>query len=87
MHAPLELDDFAKKLGWDIVARYPVYNHNPYENLVLAGTTRRKTRVFINAEFMQYDLKIGIGGMVPHPMAGFGGGVKLFFLAWQESTL
>ncbi len=35
---------------------------------------------------MQYDLKIGIGGMVPHPMAGFGG-VKLFFLAWQESTL
>ena len=77
MHAPLELDDFAKKLGWDIVAEYPVYNHNPYENLVLAGTTRRKTRVFINAEFMQYDLKIGIGGMVPHPMAGFGGGSKI----------
>ena len=26
---------------------------------------------------MQYDLKIGIGGMVPHPMAGFGGGSKI----------
>ena len=29
MHGALERDDFIKKLGEDIVAEYPVYNHNP----------------------------------------------------------
>jgi nickel-dependent lactate racemase len=33
--------------------------------------------VEINAEFMSCDLKIAIGGIVPHPMVGFGGGAKI----------
>ena len=31
----------------------------------------------INGEFMSCDLKIGIGGIAPHPMAGFSGGAKI----------
>ena len=77
MHGALEYDDFAKKLGQDIVREYPVFNHNPYENLVHVGTTSRGFDVEINAEFMKYDLRIGIGGLVPHPTAGFGGGGKI----------
>jgi nickel-dependent lactate racemase len=69
--------DFAKKLGEGVMARFPVYNHNPFDNCVYAGTTARGTRVSINAEVMKCDLKIGIGSIVPHIMAGFGGGGKI----------
>lgn len=77
MHGALEYDDFRKKLGDDIVEEYPVFNHNPYENLVDVGTTTRGFKVQVNAEVMKYDLRIGIGGLVPHPTAGFGGGGKI----------
>ncbi|MEM3927974.1 MAG: lactate racemase domain-containing protein, partial [Archaeoglobaceae archaeon] len=32
-HGTFNRDDFAKKLGERIVESYPVFNHNPYENL------------------------------------------------------
>jgi hypothetical protein len=41
------------------------------------GKTRRGTRVMINSEVARCDLKIGIGSIVPHPYAGFGGGAKI----------
>jgi nickel-dependent lactate racemase len=76
-HGAMDRADFAKKLGEDIPARFPVYNHNPFHNGVYAGTTSRGTRVCINAEVMKCDLKIGIGSILPHIMAGFGGGGKI----------
>ncbi len=68
---------FAKKLGEDILARFPVYNHNPFANGTYVGTTSYQTPIYINAEVMNCDLKIGIGAVVPHPNAGFGGGGKV----------
>ena len=76
-HAAMSLEDFIKKLGADVVRRYRVYNHNPFEHLVEVGTTSRGTRVEINREVMACDLRIGIGGLIPHRSAGFGGGAKL----------
>ena len=76
-HGAMTRGDFMKKLGEDILKRFPVYNHAPFDNCVYAGTTKRGTKVFINAEFMKCDLKIGIGSIVPHIMAGFGGGGKI----------
>ena len=67
---------FRKKLGDEITGRFLVYNHNPYENCTPLGVTSRGTPVSINSEFMSCDLKIGIGGIVPHPY-GFGGGSKI----------
>ena len=69
--------DFAMKLGEDIVSRFPVYNHNPFHNLVNLGKTSRGTPVELNAEVERCDLKIGVGSIVPHPMSGFGGGSKI----------
>ena len=69
--------DFAKKLGNDIVDEYYVYNHNPFSNLTYLGETSRGTPVHINAEYMDCDLRIGIGCIVPHPHTGFGGGAKI----------
>jgi len=76
-HAAMKLMDFEKKLGKEVVQRFAVYNHNPYENCTSLGTTSRGTPVRINSEVMSCDLKIAIGGIVPHDTAGFGGGAKI----------
>jgi len=68
---------FVKKLGEAILARFPVYNHNPFDNCTYVGTTSYGTDIHINAEVMKCDLKIAIGSVVPHPNTGFGGGGKI----------
>ncbi len=69
--------DFIKKLGEETVARFPVYNHNPFNNCTCVGTTSYGTKICVNAEVMKCDLKIAIGSVVPHPNTGFGGGGKI----------
>ena len=76
-HGAMNRLDFARKLGEATLSRFPVYNHDPFDNCVDVGTTTGGTRVLINAEVMKCDLKIGIGSIVPHIMAGFGGGGKI----------
>ena len=76
-HGAMNRLDFIKKLGEDVLVRFPVYNHSPFDNCVYVGTTTLGTKVSVNAEVMKCDLKIGIGSIVPHIMAGFGGGGKL----------
>jgi nickel-dependent lactate racemase len=76
-HGAMNRADFVKKLGEDVLRRFPVYNHSPYDNCIYVGTTGRGLKLYINAEFMKCDLKIGIGSIVPHIMAGFGGGGKI----------
>lgn len=76
-HGACNRIDFAKKLGEKTVEEYPVYNHNPFGSHVDLGRTSRGTPVQVNGEVMECDLKIGIGLVVPHPQAGFGGGAKI----------
>ncbi|MHB1134858.1 MAG: lactate racemase domain-containing protein [Chloroflexota bacterium] len=76
-HRPLMYPEFVAKLGADIVARYPVYNHNVYEHHTFVGTTSRGTPVKVNREFAACDLRVAIGGIIPHPSAGYGGGGKI----------
>ncbi|GAH28599.1 unnamed protein product [marine sediment metagenome] len=77
-HGALDRLDFVKKLGEEVVARFPVYNHNPFANCTYVGTTSTyKTKVYVNEEVMGCDLKIAIGSVVPHGGAGFGGGGKI----------
>jgi nickel-dependent lactate racemase len=76
-HGAMTAYEFAKKLGEDVIGRFNVYNHNPYENCTYIGKTGRGTPVSLNAEFLNADLKIGIGAVVPHQSAGFGGGGKI----------
>lgn len=76
-HRPLIYTEFAAKLGADIVCRYPVYNHSIWENLAYVGTTSRGTPVHVNREYASCDLRLGIGSVIPHGLAGFGGGGKI----------
>ena len=66
-----------KKLGREVLARFPVYNHNPFNKCTLVGTTSYGTPVYANGEVMKCDFKIAIGSVVPHPNSGFGGGGKI----------
>jgi len=76
-HGPLNTSDFVKKLGRDVVARFPVYNHNPFDNCTYVGTTSYGTKAYVNAEVMHCDFKIGIGSVTPHGFAAFSGGGKI----------
>jgi len=78
LHGTMYRRHFVQKLGEDIVARSPVYNHNAFGNCVYAGTTATyKTKIYVNEEVMKCDLKIAIGLVVPHHIAGFSGGGKI----------
>ncbi|HEY51162.1 MAG TPA: DUF2088 domain-containing protein [Dehalococcoidia bacterium] len=78
LHGPMYRRHFVQKLGEDIVARFPIYNHNAFGNCVYAGTTATyETKVYASEEVMKCDLKIAIGLVVPHHIAGFSGGGKI----------
>ncbi len=87
--------DFKKKLGQEILDRFPVYNHHPFDYCTYIGKTDRGTPVSINKEVMACDLKIGIGSIVPHSFSGFGGGGKMILpgvahidsIAYNHGTL
>lgn len=76
-HGTYDRDDFAKKLGEEVVESYPVFNHNPLANLDYLGETSAGTPVEINSEVMSYSLKIGLGCILPHPQFGYSGGAKI----------
>ncbi|MGQ9679843.1 MAG: lactate racemase domain-containing protein [Candidatus Bathyarchaeia archaeon] len=69
--------DFVKKLGEDIAGEYPCFNHNPYEYLEYLGETSRGTPIYVNAEYMSCDLRIGVGTILFHRLMGFSGGGKM----------
>jgi len=76
-HGALTRLDYVKKLGEAVLKRFPVYNHNHYENCMYLGETSRGTPVAVNTEVMRCDLKIGIGCILPHRLTGFSGGGKI----------
>ena len=76
-HGAMNRIALEKKLGKEVLERFCVYNHNPYENCTFLGYTSQQIPVAINTEFMNCDVKIGIGCIVPHRINGFGGGGKI----------
>jgi len=76
-HGAHTANDFRKKLGEEVLDRFPVYNHHPFDFCTYLGKTSRGTPLSINKEVMACDLKIGIGSIVPHAFSGFGGGGKI----------
>ena len=76
-HGTFDREGFVAKLGERMVENYPVFNHNPYQNLDYLGETSFGSPIEINAEVMSHPLKIAIGSILPHPQFGFGGGAKI----------
>jgi nickel-dependent lactate racemase len=76
-HRPMNRYDRILKLGKEIVDTMRIENHHPYENLTNVGQSSMGTPIDINTTYYKADLKICVGGVVPHPLAGFGGGAKI----------
>jgi nickel-dependent lactate racemase len=76
-HRPMTRADLVKKVGQEIVWRIKIENHNPYENLVHVGESKSGTPIYLNKTYRDAGLKIAIGTVVPHILAGFGGGAKI----------
>ncbi len=76
-HRPMVREDFIKKIGLDVLERINVENHHPYLNLVYVGDSKLGTPIHVNKTYFEAELKITIGSVVPHLVAGFGGGAKI----------
>ncbi len=76
-HRPMQRADFLKKIGPDVLARCRVSNHFSGDNCTLVATTSYGSPVEINNEYLDCDLRILVGSIIPHAAAGFAGGAKL----------
>lgn len=79
MHRPNDRDELIEMVGQTIVENYRIENHHG-QNLIehtYLGDTPRGVPVWIDTRYVEADLKITVGLIEPHFMAGFSGGRKL----------
>ncbi len=78
-HRPMSREEKIKKLGQDIVENYIIHDHDAYngKNLVTVGETSLGVPIQVNRLLMEFDIKIGLGHIVPHRNVGFSGGAKI----------
>lgn len=78
MHSPTLDEDLKYILGEQIIGKYSVVNHDPYDddNLLYLGETKAGIPIRVNRVYCQSDIKILTGLIEPHFMAGFSGGRK-----------
>jgi nickel-dependent lactate racemase len=77
-HEIMEREALEMKLGKSVATTYKVVQHNAWQSdLVPIKIHEDGGIVKINPEVAQADLRIGISSILPHPMAGYGGGPKI----------
>jgi nickel-dependent lactate racemase len=79
LHRPSTSAEQDLMLGSDIVSQYRVVDHRASirEEQQYLGITKKKTPVFIDERYIEADLKLTVGFIEPHLMAGFSGGRKM----------
>jgi lactate racemase len=77
-HVPMTDEALESRLGRDVIARYRLVQHNAWgDNLVPVSLPGGDQVVKVNPEVAKADFVIGISSILPHPMAGYGGGPKI----------
>ena len=77
MHRRLSRADMEQKVGKEVVERFEVKNHENDMNLLPLGKSKKGTPVWINQTVVEADVRIAIGSVCAHPVAGYGGGAKI----------
>ena len=79
LHRPSTAAELDLILGEAIVSRYAVVDHHAsiLAEQKFLGETARKTPVYIDRRYLEADLKITVGFIEPHLMAGFSGSRKM----------
>jgi lactate racemase len=77
-HEAMRKEALEARLGSGILSQYRVVQHDAWQdNLVPVTIPGDERALKINPEVAQADLRIGISSILPHPMAGYGGGPKI----------
>ena len=77
-HQVASAEEIAKKVGPKLPENIRIIAHDmTKDDLVPLGKTSRGTPISVNRFVMEAELKIGVGGIYPHPTAGFSGGSKI----------
>ena len=77
-HRPMKPSEVKSKYG-EVVEQVEVVNHDfaDREKLVFLEKTKQGTPIWINREVYEAEVRIGIGDIVPHNLAGWTGGAKI----------
>jgi nickel-dependent lactate racemase len=80
-HPPETPEALAKKVGARVARTIKVVPHDCRRDLVNLGLSPGGLPLQVNRTLMSCDLKIGVGCIYPHPIAGFSGGSKIILPA------
>ena len=76
-HRDMTEDEILERFGEEIVNRVVIENHDCNSNLVDKGVTRRGTRILVNKNVLDADIRIAVGASLPHHPTGWSGGAKM----------
>jgi len=78
-HREMTKKELVTKLGDEVINRVEVLNHNAWDKrkLIYIGKTTSGIPIWLNRDYYDADIKIGIGNIVPHPVSGWSGGSKI----------
>lgn len=74
-HRPMTRQEMQIKVGPWVLNHVQVLNHSPHSADLVTIPDAEQT-IKINKHFMDADLRIAVGCIVPHTLAGFSGGAK-----------
>ncbi len=69
--------EILERFGQDIIDQIEIKHHDCQGNLVNRGITKRGTRIVVNKDVLNADIRIGVGGVLPHHPVGWSGGAKI----------
>jgi lactate racemase len=76
-HIPIKQGELEQRLGSDVLSNYTIVQHNAWQDDLVPVPLNDGQVMKINPHVALADLKIGISSILPHPMAGYGGGPKI----------
>jgi len=77
-HEAMKREALEARLGSSVLSNYKVVQHNAWQSdLVPIQVPNHGGVVKISPVVARADLRIGISSVLPHPMAGYGGGPKI----------
>lgn len=79
LHRPNEGDELVEMVGARIAEHFRIENHfgQALDQHTYLGQSPRDVPIWIDSRYVEADLKISVGLIEPHLMAGFSGGRKL----------
>lgn len=76
-HRPMTNDEILERFGREVTGQIEIKHHDCHNNLVNRGITKRGTRIVVNKEVLDADIRIAVGGVLPHHPVGWSGGAKM----------